>query len=102
MDEVPGIRGAERDGLHAVEVISRSEKARGITRKNDWYAVAGVAVLLVIDPRHGTWALHTGPRDGAYQDMVRGKYGEEIPLPAPFSLDLTTDDLPVYGATGRH
>ncbi|MFJ2176808.1 hypothetical protein ACIOHE_28420 [Streptomyces sp. NPDC087851] len=41
-------------------------------------------------------------RDGAYQDMVRGKYGEEIPLPAPFSLDLTTDDLPVYGATGRH
>ncbi|MFI6699918.1 Uma2 family endonuclease [Streptomyces sp. NPDC050509] len=89
----------------AVEVISRSEKARGITQKNDWYAVAGVAVLLVIDPRHGTWALHTGPRDGAYQDMARGKYGEEIPLPVPFSLDLATDDLPLYGVgatPGRH
>ncbi|MFE3827232.1 Uma2 family endonuclease [Streptomyces sp. NPDC059092] len=88
----------------AVEVISQSEKARGITQKNDWYAVAGVAVLLVIDPRHGTWALHTGPRDGAYQDMVRGKYGEVIPLPVPFGRDLATDGLPLYGAgaAGRH
>lgn len=80
----------------AVEVISKSEKARDISQKNDWYAVAGVKVLLVIDPRHGTWALHTQPRGGGYQDTLRGKYGEEIPLPAPLSLRLATDRLPVY------
>jgi Uma2 family endonuclease len=85
----------------AVEVISQSEKARDIAQKNDWYAVAGVAVLLVIDPRHGTWALHTRPRSGGYQDTRRGKNGDEIPLPVPFSSNLTTDDLPVYGTIGR-
>ena len=83
-----------------VEVISLSEKARDISQKNDWYAVAGVGVLLVVDPRHGTWALHTAPRDGRYQDTKRGKNGEEIPLPAPFALDLATDELPVYGPGG--
>ncbi|MBT2394417.1 Uma2 family endonuclease [Streptomyces sp. ISL-100] len=84
----------------AVEVISQSEKARDISQKNDWYAVAGVRALLVIDPRHGTWALHTQPRDGAYQDALRGKYGEEIPLAEPLSLALTTDHLPLYGSDG--
>jgi Uma2 family endonuclease len=84
----------------AVEVISQSEKARDISQKNDWYAVAGVKVLLVVDPRHGTWALHTQPRAGGYQDALRGKYGEEIPLPDPLSLRLATGSLPVYGNGG--
>lgn len=82
----------------AVEVISKSEKARDISQKNDWYAVAGVKVLLVVDPRHGTWALHTQPRGGGYQETLRGKYGEEIPLPGPLCLQLATDRLPVYAS----
>ncbi|MDT9693251.1 Uma2 family endonuclease [Streptomyces sp. P9(2023)] len=82
----------------AVEVVSASEKARDISQKNDWYAVANVKALLVIDPRHGTWALHTRPEGGAYQDVRRGKYGEEVPLPEPLSLRLSTEGLPVYGA----
>lgn len=90
-----------RDVALAVEVISKSEKARDISQKNDWYAVAGVTALLVIDPRHGTWALHTRPRDGGYQDALRGKYGEEIPLPDPLGLRLATERLPVYGDAGR-
>jgi hypothetical protein len=60
------------DVVLAAEVIPQSEKARDISQKNDWYAVAGVKVLLVIDPRHGTWALHTEPRGGGYQDTLRG------------------------------
>lgn len=84
----------------AVEVISRSEKARDISQKNDWYAVAGVRTLLVIDPRHGTWALHTRPGDGRYQDTLPGKYGEDIPLPDPFGFTLATGHLPVYGGDG--
>lgn len=88
------------DAELAVEVISKSEKARDISQKNDWYAVAGVKVLLVIDPRHGTWALHTRPDGGAYQDVLPGKYGEQIPLPAPLGLTLATEGLPVYDQGG--
>ncbi|MER6999102.1 Uma2 family endonuclease [Streptomyces sp. NPDC000410] len=85
----------------AVEVISQSEKARDISQKNDWYAVAGVRALLVIDPRHGTWALRTRPADGRYEDVLPGKYGEDIPLPEPLSLTLATDRLPVYGPQAK-
>uniref|UniRef100_A0AAU3GV59 Uma2 family endonuclease n=1 Tax=Streptomyces sp. NBC_01401 TaxID=2903854 RepID=A0AAU3GV59_9ACTN len=81
----------------AVEVISQSEKARDIAQKIDWYAVAGVRALLVLDPRHGTWAVHTRPGDGRYEDSRRGKYGEEASLPSRLALTVTTDWFPLYG-----
>ncbi|MEU5436516.1 hypothetical protein AB0G73_24485 [Streptomyces sp. NPDC020719] len=34
--------------------------------------------LLVVDPRHGTWALHTRPENGRYRDTLPGKYGEGL------------------------
>jgi Uma2 family endonuclease len=90
-----------RDIEVAVEVISQSEKSRGIRDKADWYAVAGVAVLLVIDPRKGTWALHTRPDNGAYGDVLPGKFGEPVPLPAPLGFEVATDRFPVYGDSPR-
>ncbi|WP_234443141.1 Uma2 family endonuclease [Streptomyces cellulosae] len=92
---------ASEDAALAVEVISQSEKSREIRDKADWYAVARVPLLLVVDPRNGTWALHTHPDNGAYQDVVPGKFGESVRLPAPLDLEITTDDLPVYGASPR-
>lgn len=101
-DEDDGWLADPRDVELAVEVISKSEKARDITQKNDWYAVAGVKALLVVDPRHGTWALHTGPENGSYQDTLPGKYGEDIRLPPPLFFSLATGGLPVYGeSAGR-
>lgn len=85
------------DVMLAVEVISQSEKARDISQKNDWYAVAGVAILLVIDPRHGTWALYTRPEGGSYRERSGGKFGEGIPLSDPLSLVVATDAFPRYG-----
>jgi Uma2 family endonuclease len=81
----------------AVEVISKSEKSRDIRDKTDWYAVAGVAVVLVVDPRKGIWALHTRPGKGAYQDVLPGKYGESVPLPDPLGFEVGTEGFPVYG-----
>lgn len=81
----------------AVEVISKSEKTREIADKNGWYAVAGVAVLLVVDPRYGRWILHTHPKDGAYHGLLDGEYGDPIPLPDPFGFVLDSGCLPRYG-----
>ncbi|WP_017541021.1 Uma2 family endonuclease [Nocardiopsis halophila] len=82
----------------AVEVISKSEKAKDITDKNGWYARAGVAVLLVLDPRTGVWALHTRPRDGEYRGQVHGAYGEPVELPAPLPSPIDTGVLPLYSS----
>ncbi|AUY51468.1 Uma2 family endonuclease [Streptomyces sp. CB01881] len=80
----------------AVEVISNSEGVRSIATKTDWYAGASVAVLLAVDPRNGTWTLYTHPRDGAYQGVLHGKYGEPVPLAAPLPPELQTASLPLY------
>jgi Uma2 family endonuclease len=85
------------DVAFALEVISSSEKSREIRDKTDWYAVARVPVLLVVDPRKGTWALHTHPDNGAYQDVLPGKYGEPVPLPDPLGFEVVTDGFPMYG-----
>jgi Uma2 family endonuclease len=87
-----------RDVALAVEVISKSERTRGIADKTDWYAIAGVALLLAVDPRNGTWTLYSHPRDGAYQGVLHGTYGEAVPLPAPLTGELSTTDLPRYGS----
>ncbi|MEU9637700.1 Uma2 family endonuclease [Streptomyces tendae] len=88
-----------REAVLAVEVVSASERAREIRDKADWYAVAGVPLLLVIDPRNGTWALHSRPDNGAYQEVNPGKFGEAALLPEPLRLEVATDDLPQYGKT---
>ncbi|MET9835609.1 Uma2 family endonuclease [Streptomyces sp. NPDC006385] len=86
------------DAALAVEVLSPSEKSREIRDKADWYAVARVPVLLVVDPRKGTWTLHTRPDNGAYRDVLPGKFGESVRLPGPLDIEIATDDLPGYGA----
>jgi Uma2 family endonuclease len=80
----------------AVEVISKSEKAKDITGKIEWYAQVGLRLLLVVDPRHSSWTMRFHPRDGAYQGVLQGQYGELIPLPSPFGLSLDTSDFPAY------
>ncbi|MEV5874010.1 Uma2 family endonuclease [Streptomyces sp. NPDC052101] len=92
---------ASEDAALAVEVISSSEKSRDIRDKADWYAVARVPLLLVIDPRNATWALHSGPDNGAYQDVLPGKFGEPVPLPEPLRVDVATGDFPAYGEARR-
>ncbi|MEV7390956.1 hypothetical protein [Streptomyces sp. NPDC091215] len=41
--------------------------------------------------------LHTRPENGAYRDVLPGKYGEAVPLPEPLGIDVATDGFPVYG-----
>jgi hypothetical protein len=90
-----------RDVALAVEVVPRQEKAREFGRKSDWYAVAYVRALLVVDPRHGTWALHAAPDGARYRHTLSGAYGEAVPFPEPPAFDLATGALPLYGEHGR-
>lgn len=92
---------APEDAALAVEVISKSEKSKEISDKADWYAGAAVAVLLVVDPRNGTWMLRMRPENGTYQDTVSGKYSEAVPLPEPIGVDIVTDGFPMYGNKPR-
>ncbi|WP_433327786.1 hypothetical protein [Spirillospora sp. CA-294931] len=77
-------------------MISKSERAKGNTDKDDWYAIAGVRLLLTLDLRVGTWSLHSHPGEDGYRGSLSGEYGEQIPLPEPFSFALDTADLPRY------
>ncbi|MBF6176536.1 Uma2 family endonuclease [Nocardia blacklockiae] len=86
-----------RDVALAVEVISKSEKARQISDKNGWYSVAGVPMLLVVDPRFARWSLYTRPKNGVYHGQVDGDYGDVIELAEPFGLSLDSGCLPSYG-----
>ncbi|MEV3856299.1 Uma2 family endonuclease [Streptomyces sp. NPDC050095] len=86
----------------AVEVISPSERLKGINEKTEWYAAAGVARLLQVDPRTGTWALFTRPSgEDGYQGVIHGKYGEAVPLSADLGGELGTGGLPVYGPQSK-
>ncbi|MCX4685889.1 hypothetical protein OG401_16530 [Kitasatospora purpeofusca] len=62
----------------------------------DWSPVRGVAALLAVDPRKGGWTYFTHPRDGAYRGVLHGRYGEPVPLTAPFTGELPTVELPLY------
>ncbi|MFG2519095.1 Uma2 family endonuclease [Streptomyces sp. NPDC048527] len=81
----------------AVEVISPSERLKGINEKTEWYAAARVSRLLQVDPRTGTWTLFTRPAEDGYRGIIHGKYGESVPLPADLGGDLATGGLAVYG-----
>ncbi|MFG3253772.1 Uma2 family endonuclease [Streptomyces sp. NPDC048172] len=84
----------------AVEVISKSERSKAVDAKNGWYAAAGVRTLLALDPRGaGSWILYTRPKEGRYQGVLHGSYGEDIPLPPPFTRSVDTDCLPRYEET---
>ncbi|MFD7060377.1 Uma2 family endonuclease [Streptomyces sp. NPDC059906] len=88
-----------QDAAQAVEVVSASERARGIRDKADWYAVGRVPLLLVIDPRNGTWALHSRPDNGVYQEVSPGKFGEVVRLPVPLDVEFGTGG-PCTGTVG--
>ncbi|MGJ5891213.1 Uma2 family endonuclease [Streptomyces niveiscabiei] len=81
----------------AVEVISPSERLKGINEKTAWYAAARVPRLLQIDPRTGTWSLFGRPGEGECRSVVHGKYGETVPLPAELGGELGTTGLGLYG-----
>ncbi|MEU1278767.1 Uma2 family endonuclease [Streptomyces sp. NPDC005805] len=97
---VPGRMLSTHEVALAVEVVPRQEKAPEPTQRPAWYAVACVPALLVVDPRYGTWAVHSRPEHGRYRVRRQGAYGEDVVLPEQLRGPVGTARLPLHGAGG--
>jgi Uma2 family endonuclease len=58
------------------------------------YAKAGIPLYLLVDQERTSWTLHgLGDKPG-YELLAAGKYGESVPLPAPFGFSVPTGEWP--------
>ncbi len=80
----------------AVEIVSPSNP------ENDWvgkvrdYPLMGIPVYLLIDPRDSSIAMFTEPGPEGYRQRYTAKFGQSVPIPAPFGFDLATTELVPY------
>ncbi|MFJ4090454.1 Uma2 family endonuclease [Kitasatospora sp. NPDC089913] len=80
----------------AVEIVSPSNPENDLVGKVRDYPQMGIPLYLVIDPREGTLALHSEPGGGTYHRRWAGKFGDAVPIPAPFAFELETAELLRY------
>ncbi|MFI9305326.1 Uma2 family endonuclease [Streptomyces triculaminicus] len=80
-----------------VEITSKSSLRHDRASKPAAYAHAGVPLYLLVDQ----WAqggptitLYGEPKGDVYRVLQAGKFGDEIPLPAPFDLVIDTGAFP--------
>jgi Uma2 family endonuclease len=59
------------------------------------YAKAGVPLYLLIDQERAEWTLYALAEGWQrYQVAAGGKYGEPVPLPAPFGFEIASAEWP--------
>lgn len=80
----------------AVEIVSPSNPENDLVGKVRDYPLMHIPLYLVIDPRDGTLTLHSEPGDGGYHRRWSGRFGDRVPVPAPFAFELVTGDLIRY------
>ncbi|QKW51597.1 Uma2 family endonuclease [Streptomyces buecherae] len=78
-----------------VEAVSKGNSTKDTRDMVTWYADAGIPAYLLIDPRDGTWALRTAPRDGEFPGSLRGRFGEGVEL-AALGLKIANDGFVRY------
>ncbi|MDY0811129.1 Uma2 family endonuclease [Kitasatospora purpeofusca] len=82
----------------AVEIVAPSNPENDLVGKVRDYPQMGIPLYLVIDPREGTLTLHSEPGGGTYHRRWSGKFGDAVPVPAPFGFELATAELLRYPA----
>ena len=59
------------------------------------YAKAGIPLYLLVDQERAEWTLYALAEGWQrYQVAADGKYGEPVPLPAPFGFEIATTEWP--------
>ncbi|WP_256177716.1 Uma2 family endonuclease [Kitasatospora aureofaciens] len=92
-NEVP----AEQAAI-AVEIVSPSNPENDLVGKVRDYPLMAIPLYLLIDPREGDLVLYSEPSGSGYHRQWTGKFGDPVPIPAPFGFDLATDALLRYSA----
>ncbi|MFG2847889.1 Uma2 family endonuclease [Kitasatospora sp. NPDC048296] len=92
-NEVP----AEQAAI-AVEIVSPSNPENDLVGKVRNYPLMDIPLHLLIDPREGDITLYSEPSASGYHQQWNGKFGDRVPIPAPFDFELATDDLVRYPA----
>lgn len=92
-----GLTVSAAEAVLAVEITSKSNAHHDRTLKLWSYAHAPIPLYLLIDRYdakgpHST--LFADPADGKYRQSRRVPFGEPIPLPAPFDLEIDTTEFP--------
>ncbi|MGW2376409.1 Uma2 family endonuclease [Kitasatospora sp. NPDC001683] len=82
----------------AVEIVSPSNPENDLVGKVRDYPLMGIPLYLLIDPREGDITLYSDLSDGGYHQQWHGKFGDRVPIPAPFDFELATDALVRYPA----
>ncbi|MER7669614.1 Uma2 family endonuclease [Kitasatospora sp. NPDC096128] len=82
----------------AVEIVSPSNPENDIVGKVRDYPLMGIPLYLLIDPREGDITLYSEPSDTGYHQHWNGKFGDRVPIPAPFGFELATDALVRYSS----
>lgn len=96
----PGARTTEEQRAAIAMVIEVTSPASADTVYNDrvvkpaQYATGGVPLYLLIDQERNSWNLHGLGDQPGYQVLAAGKYGDSVPLPAPFGFSVPTTEWP--------
>lgn len=100
--EAPGNQVSATEAELIVEITSKGNAGADRISKPAAYAAAGVPLYLLVDgwaPGGPTITLHGEPKGEVYRTLRAGKFGEGIPLPAPFGLTVDTSDFPDFPVT---
>ncbi|GHF87889.1 hypothetical protein GCM10018790_76700 [Kitasatospora xanthocidica] len=81
------------EALIAVEVVSPSNPGNDWVDKLRDYAVMGIPLYLIIDPREGSVTLFSEPNRDRYHARHDRKFGDSMRVPDPFGFDLDLSGL---------
>jgi Uma2 family endonuclease len=95
--ELKLFRGAppwmEVAGVEMVVEVTSSRPDLDREAKRRAYAAAGIPLYLLADRKLSKVILFSDPKGGDYSRMEGALFGEDLPLPAPFSFALDTSDF---------
>lgn len=97
----PDARTRDEESAAIALVVEVTSPASPDTVLNDratkprQFAKAGIPLYLLIDQERAGWTLYALAEGWQrYQVAAEGKYGEHVPLPAPFGFEIATADWP--------
>lgn len=97
----PDARTRDEESAAIALVVEVTSPASPDTVLNDratkprQYAKAGIPLYLLVDQELAGWTLYALAEGWQrYQVAAEGKYGEHVPLPAPFGFEIATADWP--------